>query len=90
MIFCPVSVSGDVFQKVEMVVRNAVEGRLLSPRSRVSRVKLGRRLLFSRHCGERMVQVKVYLTDGKEEWRVPDEHICLRCFYSYPNLPFTH
>lgn len=85
----------EIVEQMLDVVKRFREGRVLRG-TLVSRVELGRRLWFAKHCGQRMWQVKVFYTDTtcnvhKElhERRGADEHVCPcpDCLYHYANLP---
>lgn len=65
---------------------------LVKEERNASRVELGRRRWFERHCGERVRVVKVYRTftytdewgadKQKEDRDENDEHVCIVCLVS--------
>lgn len=68
------------FDKISHLIKEA--------RLEVFRMEVGRTLLFVRHCGKRVIQMKVYYKDYEfgGEKRGTDEYICLKCLHHWTAL----
>lgn len=55
-------------------------------------IAVGRRLLFKRHCGERMVQVKFHYPDERlgTATKGCDFHVCVRPGCLHAEIPWWH
>ena len=75
------------WKKLKSDVREHVEAVARGSRSENTRVAAGRLCMFSQHCGERMVRVRVYtrLSPKLAEYRTDDESVCRICNHHFRN-----
>lgn len=75
--------------KLSLFETNKIARAMKKARPEASRIKIGRKSFFVRHCGgdERAIKVKVYYKKiGGGERRGTDEYFCLRCGHQWIGL----
>ena len=69
---------------------------IISPGPGEKKMKIGRRYFFRRHCGERLIQVKIFFRSPEGLLKIGEVAICEKCLFHFvlyrrwdfePNFP---